>query len=658
MLLIATCFNVQSQGTVVSLTDSTKIYELDGYASVLIDSIGNLSFEQLQDSAIQKKFSPSGKRSLTFGYLDKPIWIKLSMKNLANDATWYLSIPAPYLAFLRYYYFKSNRWGNINCGYYLPHHLRGIPDTGFTFPVYFTAASEATVYVCITGISPKNVPLLVLTPEKFMEDSRAKDIWYGFFFGAMIVMMLYNLILAIRLKDTNYLIYVGTIICTLLVFGSASGYTGKYLWPNTPEMNFYAGRLSLSVLMFLVALFTTRFLETKYYANVMHMVLMLVMAFAIISFFLVATSVFPSAINNLTSFATPIFLISGIVCWRQGNRNAKYFVAAWSVYLMGGLSATLRNSGLLPANFWTTHLAELGAACETFLIAIALSARYSRLIKENEEAQLQLIEQLQKNHQLQQQATTLLENKVMERTREIQQQNEKLTKLNLLKDKLFSIVSHDIKTPLSQLSGTLYLVERDMISKDEIKELMPQIRRNLVNNENFLAELLAWTRNQLEGGKINLNYFNLKVASDDIVALISPQAEVKKVKLTNSVPNTVTVYADVGMIKTVMRNLLVNAVKFTDEGGTIDISVNISNEFTTVFIADSGVGIDPEKQKNLFTMSVESTQGTANEKGTGLGLLICKDFVASNGGRIWVESEAHKGSKFIFTIPNHPPKKS
>ncbi|MFM5956841.1 MAG: sensor histidine kinase, partial [Dolichospermum sp.] len=101
---------------------------------------------------------------------------------------------------------------------------------------------------------------------------------------------------------------------------------------------------------------------------------------------------------------------------------------------------------------------------------------------------------------------------------------------------------------------------------------MPQIRRNLVNNENFLAELLAWTRNQLEGGKINRNYFNLKVASDDMVALISPQAEAKKVKLTNRVPNTVTVYADVDMIKTVVRNLLANAVKFTDEGGTIDIS--------------------------------------------------------------------------------------
>ncbi|MFM8851275.1 MAG: sensor histidine kinase, partial [Cytophagales bacterium] len=128
------------------------------------------------------------------------------------------------------------------------------------------------------------------------------------------------------------------------------------------------------------------------------------------------------------------------------------------------------------------------------------------------------------------------------------------------------------------------------------------------------------------------------------------------VKLTNRVPNTVTVYADVDMIKTVVRNLLANSVKFTDEGGTIDISANIKNEFTTVFIADSGVGIDPEKQKNLFTMSVESTQGTANEKGTGLGLLICKDFVTSNGGSIWVESEAHSGSKFVFTIPNHPPK--
>lgn len=386
----------------------------------------------------------------------------------------------------------------------------------------------------------------------------------------------------------------------------------------------------------------------------MHGILTALIPLAVVAIALVATETMSSAGNHLMSLATPIFLVSGIVCWANGNKNAQFFVAAWAIYLIGGLSLTLRNSGVLPFNFWTTHLAEVGAACETFLIALALSARYTRLKKENEEAQLELIAQLPKNHYQQQQTTSQLEDQVNERTREIQQQNEKLTKLNLLKDKLFSIISHDIKSPLSQLLGTLYLIEKDKISKDEIKNLMPQIRRNLVNNENFLAELLAWTRNQLEGGKINQGYFNLKAATDDIVTLILPQAEAKKIKLTNHLRDTVNVYADAEMIKTVIRNLLVNAVKFTNEGGAIDVSVRVKNELTTFFVADSGVGIHPEKQKTLFTMSLESTRGTANEKGTGLGLLICKDFVTNNGGEIWVESELRVGSKFAFTIPNHP----
>jgi signal transduction histidine kinase len=361
-----------------------------------------------------------------------------------------------------------------------------------------------------------------------------------------------------------------------------------------------------------------------------------------------------SAGNNLMSVATPIFLISGIVCWVKGNKNAQFFVAAWAVYLIGGLSLTLRNSGILPYNFWTTHLAEVGAACETFLIALALSSRYTRLKKENEEAQLSLIDQLQKNQKLQQQATADLETKVNERTQEILQQNEKLSKLNLLKDKLFTIVSHDLKSPLSQLSGALYLVERDMITKEEIKDLMPKIRRNLANNENFLSELLAWTRSQLEGEKISLTYFNLKNATDEIVRLILPQAEAKKIEVSSQLKDNTIVYADVEMIKTVIRNLMVNAIKFTETNGSIEIFVKVTNDTTTYYVKDTGKGIEDSLKGNLFTMHVQSMRGTANEKGTGLGLLICKDFVESNGGTIWVEGKPNEGSIFAFTIPNHP----
>lgn len=651
LLLTVVCPIVSAQ-SVVTLKDESVTYTLDSAAHIFIDSLDYVPFEKIKDPAFQNHFLPSGKKSLTFGYLEKPIWIKLAIVNQSKSSDWYLEIPAPYLAYLTYYFQDSGRWQKISCGYYLPHAQRGIPHTGFVFPIKFDSInSPATIYISVTGLSPKNIPINVMVKEKFIENARLQDVWYGLFFGVLIVMMLYNLIISARLRDINYLIYIFTILCTLLIFGSASGYLGKYLWPNHPEFNFYAGRLTLAILIFLVSLFSKLFLETKNYSKTIHFVLSGVMLVSVICFVLVITSIVPSAANNLTSFAAAIFLISGLVCWINGNRNAGYYVAAWIIYLMGGLSSTLRNSGLLPVNFWTNHLAEIGAASETILIALALSARYSNLKKENEEAQLALIDQLQKNQLLQKQATHELEYKVSERTQEIKQQNEKLSRLNLLKDKLFSIISHDIKSPLSQLSGALYLVERDMITKDEIKELMPKIRRSLINNENFLSELLAWTKNQLEGGGVNPSAFNLRKAIAEVLSLLQPQYEAKKIQLNNYVDENTTVFADSEMIKSVVRNLIVNAIKFTNQNGTIEVSASIRNQFATLQVKDNGCGIGPERQATLFTMEIQSTRGTANEKGSGIGLLICKDFVESNGGTIWAESQVDQGSTFAFTIP-------
>ncbi|MFM7428789.1 MAG: 7TM diverse intracellular signaling domain-containing protein [Flammeovirgaceae bacterium] len=638
----------------VVLSDPSKIYQLDEHARVFIDSLGVIDFNQVMYSSFQYHFKPSGTGSLAFGYLNKPIWIKLKLSNQAIGTQWYLEIPAPYLEFVHFYQQQSGKWVKNSSGYYLPHSEKEISHTAFSYLLDFDGGAQSEVFICVTGISSKNIPLFVLEKEKFLEKSRLEDVGYGIFFGVLLVMILFNLVIFLTLKDINYLIYVCIICCTFSIFSAASGYGGKFLWPNYPDINFYAGRLSLGIMVILISIFSRRFLETQRYSKTMDFVLLLLIPLAIIATVLVATEVMSSAGNNLMSVATPIFLISGIVCWVKGNKNAQFFVAAWAVYLIGGLSITLRNSGVLPYNFWTTHLAEVGAACETFLIALALSSRYTRLKKENEEAQLSLIDQLQKNQKLQQQATADLETKVNERTQEILQQNEKLSKLNLLKDKLFTIISHDLKSPLSQLSGALYLVERDMITKEEIKDLMPKIRRNLANNENFLSELLAWTRSQLEGEKISLTYFNLKNATDEIVRLILLQAEAKKIEVISQLKDNTIVYADVEMIKTVIRNLMVNAIKFTDTNGSIEIFVKVTNDTTTYYVKDTGKGIEDSLKGNLFTMHVQSMRGTANEKGTGLGLLICKDFVESNGGTIWVEGKPNEGSIFAFTIPNHP----
>jgi two-component system, sensor histidine kinase LadS len=200
-------------------------------------------------------------------------------------------------------------------------------------------------------------------------------------------MFFYNLFIYFTLRQTNYLLYILTIVCTFTIFASASGYAGKFLWPSHPELNYYFGRLTLGPLVIFLAIFTIRFLEVKRHSSVMYYALMTLIPLGVIAIILIMTGALSSAGNNLISVTTVVYMTTGIVCRAKGNKTATYFIAAWTVYLIGGLLLTLRNSGVLNFNFWTTHFVEIGAALETTIIAFALADQYRRIKKEKEDAQ-------------------------------------------------------------------------------------------------------------------------------------------------------------------------------------------------------------------------------------------------------------------------------
>lgn len=647
---LGVCF---SQSNTIVLSEPEKVYHADAQAEIFIDSTASFTVQSLIDSSNQHLFKPLGKSSLTFGYVKNPIWIRLALRNTSKAVDWYLEIPSPYLEEVDFYQSIAGRLKIYETGYYRPFSTRAIPHVSYAFPIHFDSTAQCYVYLRVAGQSPKNIPLRVLERQTFTQHASADDVWYGMFFGVLVVMLLYNLVLFVTLRDWNYLIYVGIIFCTLSIFGSASGYASRYVWPTMPHLNFYFGRLMLGLMAMSIALFSIRFLETKRYSKPMHYALLSIFPIAILAMLLVATNVMSAAANNLISVGIPIFLLSGVVCLIKGNKNAPYFVAAWTVYLAGGLSLTLRNSGVLPFNFWTTHLAEIGAACETFLTAMALSSRYTRLRKENEEAQAALINQLQENQLLQLKVTLELEGKVQERTREIKSQNEKLTQLNLLKDKLMSVMAHDIRSPLNQLASVLQLAENEMLTKAELKDLVPKIRKSILRNENFIGDLLIWAKSQIDGMQAKPQLMPLAPLVDDVVQLKAIKAAEKQIKLHVHLNNIQTVFADAEMFKSILRNLLSNAIKFTPVGGTVELTALADNDFIEISIRDNGQGIHVLDQKKLFSAQMYSTQGTADEKGTGLGLLICKDFVEQNGGAIWAESQLGIGSTFSFTVPKH-----
>lgn len=238
---------------------------------------------------------------------------------------------------------------------------------------------------------------------------------------------------------------------------------------------------------------------------------------------------------------------------------------------------------------------------------------------------------------------------------ELRKSEEKLKESNSTKDKLFSVIAHDLRGPFHPLINYSEILKEDVdeLDKSEIKKFVSDI--NYVAKEVFslLENLLEWSG--MQTGRIKFNPENLSLfkKANEVIRNVKQNADLKNIEIENDVDKSVFVFADTQMLGSIIQNLLSNSVKFTNNGGKIILSAVTTENYVKVSIADSGVGISSEKIDSLFDADkTDSTKGTNNEKGTGLGLHICREFVEMHAGKISVESEPGKGSIFYFTLPN------
>jgi PAS domain S-box-containing protein len=234
---------------------------------------------------------------------------------------------------------------------------------------------------------------------------------------------------------------------------------------------------------------------------------------------------------------------------------------------------------------------------------------------------------------------------------------EKLRQLNLDKDLFISILAHDLRSPFNALLGLSELLTEDLrkLNIDEIENIAMDINKSAQNSFNLLEDLLMWARIQRGNIPFKPQILRLSDICKNVADVLKPSAEAKEIAINYSSVDQINVFADIDMLKTVLRNLVSNAIKFTNNRGAINISATQTDSNVTISVLDNGIGIKPENLTKLFDISqVLSTKGTAKETGTGLGLLLCKQFVEKHSGEIWVESTVEKGSIFHFTIPFNP----
>jgi len=641
----------------ILLQDTSVTYRLDNAVEVFIDSSDEITIDKIVLPDLQGRFFES-KTNLTFGYLKSTIWLKVKTRTASPKTQWYLEIPAPFLEYVDFYQMHKGKWQHAVAGYYMPHNRRGLSHTGHVVPLYFDADSLNTLYVRIAGQSPKTFPLFAIEKEKFNQKVRFEDLGYGMFFGILIVMFFFNFFIYVTLNHTNYLLYICTIICTFLIFSSASGYAGKFLWPETPVMNFYAGRLTLGILTIFLAIFTIRFLEVKRYSKPMYYALIALIPLAVLAIILVATGIVSSAGNSLISVSTVIYMTTGIVCRINGNKTATFFIAAWTCYLIGGLLLTLRNSGVLDFNFWTTHVVEIGAALETIIIAFALGDRYRRYKLEKEQAQALALA-------IQQDATDKLEIKVKVRTEELSRAYEELhqtletNKLqskviedkNAELDSFFHRVSHDLKGPISSLLGLSSLAKKD-IKDPQAQVYLERQHAQVVRVNNIITGLIKLAR--LNNADLHRQKINFEKIVDECITSLTNLPNFDKIRFKKHFQEGLTFYCEWTLLNAIFQNLIENAIKYSgDTAPCVNISVTGDTESILICVRDNGQGIPVESQARIFEMFFRATR---NADGSGLGLYILKRSVDRLNGTIEVESEPGAGSTFTVRLPVEKPK--
>lgn len=230
-----------------------------------------------------------------------------------------------------------------------------------------------------------------------------------------------------------------------------------------------------------------------------------------------------------------------------------------------------------------------------------------------------------------------------------------LQRLNDTKDKLFSIISHDLRSPFAQLKGILDLFEKGGISEAELKYFLPEIIKNVNYTSDLLNNLVYWAKSQMSGLHADPEEFNIYKLVANKENLFDKEIKSKNLSFTNQVAQDTIVFADKNMIDLVIRNLVANAIKFCRKKDTILVkSEEMANNFLIVRVVDTGIGISIENKQKIFNEENFTTLGTHKEKGTGIGLKLCKEFIEGNGGKIWIDSEEGKGTIFSFSLPTKP----
>lgn len=625
---------------IIQLDSSTQQVAVGHSAYVLEDPEGIFTPQQVMDLDISN-FDKLQEQSLNKGFTHSTYWLRFSLQDNSTDnltQTWKLETTYPLLDYIDLYIVSSDQdVEHVPLGDTYPFEQRQINHRNFVTSLSFHDQETKHVFMRVKTSSSMQVPIFLWNPDHFFEARSGEQYGLGLYYGMMLVMFFYNFFLWFSIRDENYLWYIGYIAAFALLQAATSGLGYQYLWPESPWIESIAPPVTIALVGIFGIEFTRRFLHTdKYHVVADHLLRsVLYLSIIVLGLTFIADS---STVMGLAKFVVVLFLIfilyASVAMLNRGHRQARFFLAAWVSLILGGLFTIGMMLGLFPNTLVTTHASKLGSALELILLSFALADRIK--VMENEK---KLIEQRAQ--------------------RELEKSNRKLHENNRLKDEFLATISHEFRTPLNGIMGSLEMAEQDL--PGEIRQHLSTAKGSANEMLKLVDGVLSYT--ELQSGKFMVS--NKHIALQDFIADIQREYEdkcdVKKLDFhyQPSKRNPHTILADATRLRQAITPILDNAVKFTDHGHvSLAIEVKYVNEqyFLWVKVEDTGIGISAKRQNNIMDAFTQGDGSFSRQfGGLGIGLSLVKALCSQLGGSLQINSEKDLGTSVEVHFPIEVP---
>lgn len=653
-----------------------------------------------------KGFKAIDKETVNLGVSKSTFWLKTYIQNNTTQNDMYLVLQQPLIDFAELYEVAPNgRLTKSTISKSETYKTRKHEQLDYVFNINIPSGQKRLIILKVKSAAPLVFPVKLGNEEQVFKASTNKELILGFYSGIILVMCIYNIFVYFSVRDKSYILYVIYILTVGLTQVTLQDFTFKYLWPNSPWLALQ-GPVLLSCISSIAALqFIKEFLRTKEHVPKLHIGLHVFIGVFVVSAILNLTGMRVAGFQLMqagTALASLYALFISYKIYKMNYRPAKFFLLAWSILLLGAIVFVLKDVGVMPYNYTTSSAIQITSVIEIVLLSFALADKINMFRKEKEESQAQALAALEENARITRQQNVILETKVNERTIELKQSNEELSKtLTELKEaesqlveseKMASLgqltagIAHEINNPINFVTSNVKPLRRDVdmlvelmgqieelavaegsteekkarieeikeeLDFDYLKEEIDYLLKGINEGSSRTAEIVKGLRVFSRLDEDDLKKANLNEGIDSTL-IIANNVLGDKIKVIKNLGNLPLVECYPGKLNQVFLNMISNAAhaiteRFGSEpGGELTITTYQSDDNVCISLKDNGVGMDAETQKKIFEPFF-TTKDVG--EGTGLGMSIVYNTLNKHNGKVDLKSEVGVGTEFIITLP-------